>query len=80
MRCTSYNDANEVVNELFVSLRSKYQDNLETWMRGSNFIFESVQSMRYKCHRESFKHGRSYIESPDRVKNKNLTITSKKNF
>ena len=32
---TSYNDANEVVNE---SLRSKYQDNLETSMKGSDLF------------------------------------------
>ena len=30
MKFTSYNDANEVTNELFESLHSKYQDNLET--------------------------------------------------
>ena len=39
----SYNDADEVVNEPFKSLRSKYQDNLETSMKGSNFIFNSIQ-------------------------------------
>ena len=32
---TSYNDANEVVNESF---RSKYQDNLETSMKGSDLF------------------------------------------
>ena len=37
-----YNDANEAVNELFESLRSKYWDNWETSMRESNFIFDSV--------------------------------------
>ena len=39
---TSYNDVNEVVNELFESLLSKYQDNLETSMRGNEFIFHSI--------------------------------------
>ena len=39
----TYNNINEVVNELFESLRSKYQDNLETSMRRSNFIFDSVK-------------------------------------
>ena len=29
IKFTTYNDVNEVVNELFESLRSKYQDNLE---------------------------------------------------
>ena len=39
---TSYNDANEVVGELFESLRSRYQSNLETSMQGSEFTFDSV--------------------------------------
>ena len=42
IKFTSYNDANEVVNELFESLLSRYQDNLETSMRGSDYIFDSV--------------------------------------
>ena len=65
IKFTSYSDANEVVNELFQSRRSKYQDNLETSMRGSDFIFDSVQLMRYKFYKVNFKRGSSYIESPD---------------
>ena len=42
-----YNDECQVVNELFESLRSKYQDNLEISMRGSDLIFDSVQLMYY---------------------------------
>ena len=38
----SYNNANEVVDELFESLRSTYQGNLETSIRGKDFIFDSV--------------------------------------
>ena len=45
IKFTSYNDANDVVNELFESLLSRYEDNSETLMRGSNFIFDSVQLM-----------------------------------
>ena len=30
--------------------------------------------MYYKCHKVKFKHGGSYIYSPDRVKNKKATI------
>ena len=36
------NNANEVVNELFESLLSRCQIDLETSMRGSTFIFDSV--------------------------------------
>ena len=42
---TLYNNANKVVDELFESLFSRYQDNLETSVRGSGFIFDSVQLM-----------------------------------
>ena len=51
IKLTSYNDANEVADELFDSLRSRYQGNLETSRRGSDFIFDSVQLKYYKCHR-----------------------------
>ena len=42
MKFTSYNDPNEVVNEHFESLRSRYEIDLEKLMRGSDFIFDSV--------------------------------------
>ena len=71
IKVTSYNDANEVVNELFEPLRPKYQDNLETSMRESDFIFDSVQLMYYKCHKVNFKRSSSYIDSPDWIKIKN---------
>ena len=38
-----YNDVNEIEDELFDPLRSRYQGNLETSMRGSDFIFDSFQ-------------------------------------
>ena len=74
IKFTSYNDANEVVNEVFESLCSRYQGNLETSMRGSDFIFDSVQLMYYKCHKVNFRHGDSYIDSPDWIKKKKATI------
>ena len=45
IKFTSYNDANEVADEVFESLHSRYQGNLETPMRGNYFIFDSVQLM-----------------------------------
>ena len=44
---TSYNAANEVFDELYEYLRSRYQGNLETSMVGSDFIFDSVQLIYY---------------------------------
>ena len=47
IKFTSYDVASEVVDELFESLRSRYQVNLETSMRGRDFIFDSVQLLYY---------------------------------
>ena len=77
IKLTLYNDANKVVSELFESLCSKHQDNLETSMRGSDFIFDSVQLVYYKCNKANFKRGGSCIDSPDSIKNKKATINLK---
>ena len=59
-----YNDANEVFDELFESLHSRYQGNLETSMRAKDFIFDSVQLTYYKCHKVNFSRDGSYIDFP----------------
>ena len=51
IKFTPYNNANEVVDEPFESLLSRYQCTLETSMDRSEFIFDSVQLMYYKCYR-----------------------------
>ena len=55
----------QIVDELFDSLRLRYQGNWGTSMEGSKFIFDSVQMMYYKCHKVNFGRGGSYINSPD---------------
>ena len=46
-------------------------------MRGSDFIFDSVQLLYCKCHKTNFKRGGSYINSPDWLKKKRATINPK---
>ena len=77
IKFTSYSDADEVIDKLFKSLRSKYQENLKTSIKGSDFIFHSVQLMYCKCHRVNFKRGGSYIDYPDWIKKKKVTINLK---
>ena len=72
-----YDNANEVVNKLFKSLLSRYQIGIETLMRGSDFIFDSVQLLYYKCHKINFKRGGSYTDSPEWRKKKKATINPK---
>ena len=67
--------ADEVIEELFQSLLSKYEIGLETWIRVSNFIFDSVHLLYYKFHKNA-KKGGSYIDSSDykNLEKKNLEI------
>ena len=74
MEVMAYDKADEVIKEFFESLSSRYQIRLETPMRGSNFIFDSVKLLCYKCHKINFKCGRSHIDSPDWIKGKKATI------
>ena len=43
-------------------------------MKGSEFIFDFVELLYYKCHKINPNCGGSYIDSPDWVKNKKATI------
>ena len=54
IKFTSSNDEDGVVDELFESIRSRYLGDLETSIRGRDFIFDSVQLMYYKCYKVSF--------------------------
>ena len=40
----------EVIKELFDSLKNEYQNNSES-MKSSEFVFIYVQLLYYKCHR-----------------------------
>ena len=46
-------------------------------MKGSDFIFDSVQLLYCKCHIVNFKLGGSYIDSPDWIKEKKATMNPK---
>ena len=60
--------ADKVIKELFDSLKNRYQNNLES-MKCSEFVFDYVQLLYYKCHRINPNRGGSYINSPDWIKN-----------
>ena len=46
-------------------------------MKGSSFVFDSVDLLYYKLHKISLNRGGSCIDSPDWIKNKKATINSK---
>ena len=45
IKFTSYSEVNDVTEKLLKSLHSKYQDGLETSIKGSDFVFDSVHLM-----------------------------------
>ena len=59
--------ADEVIKELFDLLKNRYQNNLES-MKGSEFVFDYVQLLYYKCHKINPNRSVSYIDSLDRKK------------
>ena len=49
----------QVADELFKSLVSRDQNNLETSLQGSELIFDSVELVYYKFHKVNFRRGGS---------------------
>ena len=72
-------ETNEIIEELFKSFLEKYQQGFEESMRGSEFIFDSVDSLYYNLNKISLSRGGSYIDSPKWLKNKKTTINPKNN-
>ena len=65
--------ADEVIKKLFDTLKNRHQKNLES-MKGSAFVFVCVDLSYYKSHKINPNHGGSYVDSPDRIKNKKATV------
>ena len=55
----------------------RYQEGLETKMKGSSYIFERLDLLEYHLHKISLNRGSSYIISPKWLKNKGVTINPK---
>ena len=48
-------------------------------MRGSEFVFDYVESLNYIFHKVDLKRSGSYIETPEWLKNKGATINCQNN-
>ena len=67
-------ETNEIIEELFKSFFQRYQEGLEESVRGSEFIFDSVDALYYDLNKISLSRGGSYIDPPKWLKNKKATI------
>ena len=55
---------NDIIKKLFESFFRRHQQGLETKMKGSELVFESVDLLYYKLHKIRLNRGGSYIDSP----------------
>ena len=70
------NDTDDIIRELFRSFLHNYQEELKI-IKGSKFIFESVELIDYKLHRVHLKRGGSYVKSPEWLLHKGASVNSK---
>ena len=62
-------DTNDIINKLFDWFFKRYQEGLETKMKGSSYTFERVDLLEYHFHKISLNRGSSYIKSLEWIKN-----------
>ena len=66
-------DISDATNKLISSFMKRYQEGLETKMKGSSYIFECIDLLEYHLHKIGLNRGSSYIDSPIWIKNKGVT-------
>ena len=64
---------NDEADEVYKSLKNGYQNFFES-MKGTEFVFDYINLLCYKCHKINPNCCGSYIDSPDWIKNKKATI------
>ena len=52
---------------------------MQKYQEKSEFVFDSVDSLRYNLHKISLNRGGSNIDSPEWLKNKKATVNPKNN-
>ena len=67
----------DAINKLINSFMKRYQEGLETKMKRSSYIFERIDLLEYHLRKISLNRGSSYIESPEWLQNKGVTINTK---
>ena len=67
-------ETNEIIKNHFESFLQNYQEGLEESMRGSEFVYDSVDVLYYNLNKVSLSRGGSYIDFPKWLKNKKATI------
>ena len=61
-------DTSDAIDELIDSFVKRYQEGLETIMKGSNYVFERIDLLEYHLHKISLNRRSSYIKSSKWIK------------
>ena len=74
-------ETDKIIEDLFESFffLFEYQEGLEESVRGSEFVYDSVDELYYNLNKVSLNRGGSYIDSSKWLKNKKATINPKNN-
>ena len=67
-------NADQIIKDLFESFLQKYQEGLEESMRGSKFVYDTVDVLYYNLNKVTLSRGGSHIDSAKWLKNKKATI------
>ena len=57
-------DTDDIIRKIFKSFLHNYQEELKI-IKGSDFVFESVELVDYKLHRVRLRRGGSYVKSTE---------------
>ena len=72
-------DMDDIIEQLFESLLQKYEENLQSKMKGSDCEFDGVNFLYYDFNKTSINRGGSYLDSPKCLKDKKSIIDPKNN-
>ena len=67
-------ETDEIIKELFKSFLQKYQEGIEESMRGSEFVYDSVNALYYNLNKVSLSRDGSHIDFRKWLKNKKAEI------
>ena len=73
----SGNETDDIIAGLLNSFLNNYQKEDEALRERSGFVFKTVDLLSYTFHKTSLKRGKSYIKSPEWLKNKRAAINPK---
>ena len=68
---------NDIIDELFNTLKQRYQSGLETRMVGSSFTFDHIDHLDYHFNMVNLNRGSTYTTLPKRIANKKCIINPK---